>query len=111
MGYYTTFELNTKPLKGIIIKSCITELQEEIGNESSDADLQSIGSENIIVSFNSKWYNHEEFLINLSKKYDKILITLYGDGEGQGDMWVKYFYQGKIQKGNAEIVYPPCILV
>lgn len=46
---------------------------------------------------NYTWYNHEEEMKKLSVKFPNILFTLYGEGEEAGDIWYKYFKNGKMQ--------------
>lgn len=54
-----------------------------------------------------KWYNHEDELKNFSKKYPAYVFTLKGEGEESGDIWVKYFLNGKQQTANAKIIFDP----
>lgn len=41
-----------------------------------------------------------------SKKHPKTLFKLNGVGEDEGDMWVEYYLNGKMQRGVAEISFP-----
>ena len=50
------------------------------------------------------WETHEADLREFSKHYDDFVITLYGQGDEAGDMWVKYFKNGKMQYEPAEII-------
>lgn len=52
-----------------------------------------------------KWYEHEEDLRECSKKLPGKLIRLKGWGEDVGDMWVKYFLDGKMQR--IDLVFDP----
>jgi hypothetical protein len=52
-----------------------------------------------------KWYEHEEQLRKFSTKYPNWLFTLEGKGEEAGDLWKKYFVNGKMQLAKAEIVF------
>lgn len=54
-----------------------------------------------------KWYDHDEDMIELSKKYPDIVFSLKGDGEEQGDSWYKYFKSGKVQECYAIIKFDP----
>lgn len=54
-----------------------------------------------------KWYEHDKDMKEFSKKYPEYLFTLKGEGEEAGDMWVKYFLNGKVQTANAKITFDP----
>ena len=54
-----------------------------------------------------KWYDHEDDMKRLSLKFPEVVFTLKGEGEESGDVWVKYFKNGKIQTSKAEIVLDP----
>lgn len=52
----------------------------------------------------SKWESHENDLKEFSKIQKDILFTLYGEGE-PGNLWIKYFKNGKIQFAPADISF------
>lgn len=52
-----------------------------------------------------KWYDHEKQLIAFSKEQPNWLFTLSGTGEESGDIWKKYFVNGKIQSAKAVITF------
>jgi|SRR6478736_37700 len=54
-----------------------------------------------------KWYDHEEEMKEISKAFPTDLIQLHGEGEESGDIWDKYFLNGKMQICKAQIVLPP----
>src|ERR1700733_15663509 len=43
-----------------------------------------------------KWYEHETDMIKYSKQYPELTFALKGEGEEAGDVWIKYFKNGKI---------------
>jgi hypothetical protein len=49
------------------------------------------------------WYEHEEKLLEFSKRYPQVLFILDGKGDDAGDVWRKYFMNGKVQVTRAEI--------
>jgi len=58
-----------------------------------------------------KWYNHIENMNELSKLYPEILFGLYGVGDETGDIWIRYFKNGKSQYCEAKISFDPFILL
>lgn len=54
-----------------------------------------------------KWYDHEEDMVRLSKKFPDVVFELHGEGEESGDIWVKYFKNGKKQVVKAELKFAP----
>lgn len=53
----------------------------------------------------TKWYDHEEHMRALSIRFPTFLFTVTGDGEEQGDQWIKYFVNGKMQEARAQITF------
>ena len=53
-----------------------------------------------------KWYEHEYDMRLVSRKFPGVLWTLTGEGEESGDLWRKYFWNGKMQTARAELIYP-----
>ena len=51
------------------------------------------------------WYAHEVDMKAFSMKHEDVIFILYGDGEENGDMWTKYFLNGKMQEERAVISY------
>lgn len=53
-----------------------------------------------------KWYNHEVDMLSVSKVFPEYIFEVHGEGEETGDVWIKWFHDGKMQGGPAEIVLP-----
>lgn len=53
-----------------------------------------------------KWYEHEEVMRKMSKDVRGLLFKLHGEGEETGDIWDKYFLNGKMQICKAQVVIP-----
>ena len=50
-----------------------------------------------------KWYEHEQDMIEVSKKFPEIEFILEGDGEEGGDLWRKYFRGGTVYIAKAQV--------
>lgn len=102
MGYSTRYSLEVDP-----------KFNEEFENfcESSDLECKPYEKPNFWSALINgemdacKWYDHEQHMVELSKKFPEILFTLTGVGEEGGDLWKKYFKGGKMQVALAKIVY------
>lgn len=95
MGYSTKYNLS-------IIQGN-TDLLEEFVESSSQASyaIDSNGD----CNQECKWYNHEDELKEFSLKYPLLVLELKGEGEESGDIWVKYFHNGKVQTSKAKITF------
>jgi hypothetical protein len=97
MGYRTCYELRAQPWPdglGEIIAADRGEMGaalEPDGSSSEDAN----------------WYGHEIDLAALSLRFPGVLFTLRGEGEEAGDIWYKYFLDGKVQVCRAIVTFPP----
>ena len=92
MGYYTQFKLKIVEGEGNVYDH-----EEEIGK---------------ITCYNAspfddelKWYDHEEDMRLYSKSHPDILFSVEGLGEDQGDHWIKYFKDGKMQMCKAIVSF------
>ena len=98
MGYYTCYELSVDSPDYYDLE-IIAQFRKE--NENANWALGSDGSTN----GECKWYDHEDEMREFSKKHPDVLFTLKGEGEESGDMWYKYFKNGKMQVAHARIEY------
>ena len=58
-------------------------------------------------AYNScKWYDHADDMLAISNKHPNILFKVHGEGEEVGDIWDKWFLNGKMQVCEAKIVIP-----
>lgn len=104
MGYYTFFKLE-------LLNA--TEKQEaEIATSLATA-VRGVNIEYKYVyevfDDSYKWYEYEEDMLELSKKYPDIGFRLWGEGEEWDDKWVLYARDGSVVKEYATITYadPP----
>lgn len=96
MGYFTRFEVGMKPEEPKDLRKFLL----------SDEDRYYELIETLDGNYDSfKWYNHEEDMIEVSRTFPDTLFELHGEGEEPGDLWRKYFKNGKIQRCPAQITY------
>jgi hypothetical protein len=104
MGYRTDYTLEivhptTKvKLPEPFFSTGIAELKgscEEAGYSLDDDGTPSGGD--------TRWYEHEKDIREFSKRYPSFLFILSGEGEESGDIWKKYFLNGKCQVAKAEV--------
>ena len=127
MGYYTEYTLviDNSQVKDEIEKKKQSEIEEIQQSNISDElkmrlikDVEktyntSIVTQSDVIDFltydpfedQCKWYEHTEDMRKISKIYQNVIFSLYGNGEEDGDMWVKYFMNGKVQTEDAVITY------
>jgi hypothetical protein len=91
MGYYTRYDLEI--------------LQGGDSNIDYKKELCNMVEYEHLFDDECKWYEHHEDMKTISKKYPKVLFLLHGVGEEDGDMWRKYYRDGKTTKIEAEIVF------
>lgn len=102
MGYYTDYELeiyeNRSNLTGEQIKNAIISKAEElcILGYAFDRYLEPCDS--------VKWHDHDEHMREISKDVPNVVLLLSGEGEDSGDIWNKYYLNGKCQECFAQII-------
>lgn len=106
MGYYTRFELKAEPAKSPSSPKQRLEAFESIAKlrGQDDGAAYAISSDGGSEE-SCKWYDHEIVLRNFSKQHSEVLYTLSGKGEESGDIWRKYFLNGKMQVAKANITF------
>ena len=52
-----------------------------------------------------KWYDHDKDMKEISKKFPELVFELCGEGEESGDIWKKYYKDGKVQVCKAKITF------
>lgn len=107
MGYCTNYSLEILEIKD---KS---KVYEEVFSNTVDI-LEKLDvidyalSDDTLESYDAvKWYEHEEHMKKLSTKIPYVLFKLSGEGEDSGDIWDKYFFDGKMASYHAEVKVPP----
>jgi hypothetical protein len=109
MGYYTQYKLTVYAPED---DGSLQALQESVDfideiNESHAAIIAGIAGYDYLFDNSCKWYEHEEDMIAYSKKHPDLVFKLHGEGEESGDIWQKWFVNGKMQTCHAKIVFDP----
>jgi hypothetical protein len=127
MGYYTNYSLHidNSQVKDKVEKKKQSEIEEIQQSNISDELKQrlirdvektyqtSVVTQNDVIGHltyspfdeQCKWYEHTEDMLRVSMKYPNVIFSLYCNGEEDGDMWVEYFMNGKVQTERAVITY------
>lgn len=61
--------------------------------------------DNTLERCDIKLYDHQDHLKAMSIRFPNVLFILEGEGEEHGDVWKKYFSDGKMQKIKVKIVF------
>jgi len=100
MGYYTKFDLEVVGISWQEAYNIIADLRSV--DENAEYALDECGES----SFERlKWYSHEQDMKKFSEKYPDEVFKLQGEGEESGDVWIKYFRNGKVQVCKAVLVF------
>lgn len=95
MGYYTQYKLSIKVGNTDLISEFVSE------NENADHALYENGE----TRQECKWYDHEQELKSFSANHPETIFQLNGEGEESGDIWIKYFKNGRCQTCKAKLVF------
>lgn len=87
MGYYTHYTLEILKDPNNQEEKFYKEFEKLAGEIALDFKKD--------LCVKAKWYNWEDDMITLSKKFPKMLFILNGDGEERLNMWVAHFCNGK----------------
>ena len=97
MGYYTRYEIDVARETG--------EWLNAINNEGDAETIVSLEIGYDPFDDRCKWYDHDDDMLRLSKKFKGVLFKLSGEGEESGDLWRCYYLNGKMQECKAVITY------
>lgn len=115
MGYMTRYDLE---VEGATYKEEVTGedadgntvtvfVTKQINLETLKREISNEVGYDYAFSDECKWYDHDDDMKKFSKKYPEILFILSGEGEESGDLWRKYYKNGKVQVAEAVISYEP----
>ena len=105
MGYCTYYKLKWSVENS---KTTWDEISDEIKlRQDAGSDFMYGVDENGSSTDQAKWYDHEKEVSQFSKIYPDVLFELSGEGEESGDIWKKYFLNGKMQLCQAITTFPP----
>jgi len=100
MGYYTTYKLTLFGPQDAVVAAWLDKVKSY---ECTLLDITSSGA--------TKWYDHDDDMILLSKRHPEVGFLLKGDGEEQGDVWATYYFRGHPETFRMEPwVPPPCTM-
>ncbi len=103
MGYYTSYSLSWDCSKS---KTVWGDISNKIKSLQNDGKNFFRGVNDFGESVDScKWYSHEKDVAEFSKLFPDVLFELEGEGEDSGDIWKKYFLNGKVQVCNAKVTF------
>lgn len=115
MGYHTYYTLDIeghgqKWVSGVDRNGNHVEVNIGLDHEDIKSELYDLSNGQYNNADEStKWYEHDNDMIKISKKYPDLLFILTGVGEdfGEGDCWRKYYKNGKYQYTKGRIEYEP----
>ena len=123
MGYYTAYSLEILNADNFPEKSYL-EIEREVAIELARLDYfrdtderQSEWEARIansdypideILGYDTmKWYDYEDDMVEISKKFPKYKFRLHGEGEDPDDFWDDYYYNGKFSHCRGYKTYDP----
>lgn len=115
MGYYTTYDLEVEatevkvPIHAYDADGNPVTVYKHSYYEASDfiKEIEDLtGYSDNIFGDSVKWYDHEKDMRTISRKYPEVTFILSGEGEESGDIWKKYFKNGRMFVAKARIVFP-----
>lgn len=109
MGYYTHFMLDCYDNRA---NSFDISFETDLG-KALTAALHEINPDYFDYDFSLmtlpyqewKWYDHDEDMIELSKRFPDYTFILEGEGEENGDLWRNVYHDGQMESLYVKIIY------
>jgi len=105
MGYFTQYKLD---VQGLVV-DIEPGIEEEVIKKAREMCpmLEYAVDETGDTLDSTKWYDHKEDMLIISKAFQNIIFTLKGEGEEARDVWEKHFCNGVVQDCRASVIIPP----
>lgn len=102
-------EKEAEALSGKLREIALSAIAEKRKRNLSDSPESLISN---VVGYNPfydecKWYEHDKHMREVSKNNPGTIFILEGEGEESGDIWKKYYLNGKCQEARAIITFEP----
>jgi len=102
MGYYTDYEIR------VLDSDLPIHTIELIIDQYCDNLFEDGKEDDVFYAYTVKWYEHESDFAKLSKEgLPDTIIEVMGYGEEKGDVWRKFFHNGKVQRCETVIAFDP----
>lgn len=112
MGYYTTYSLAVKNVPTDKIDDLIGELKKKdligyafCGEEIKWDETKKTNAIRFLPYDEVKWYEHDDDMVEISKKFPSMIFKLKGSGEDSGDLWYTLYQNGEYEECLAIITY------
>lgn len=93
MGYFTYFTLNKISGSDEDYNALIGDIREKTGYDFSNDTV-----------VEGKWYDCDEDMTELSKKYPDLIVQMDGDGENSDDIWASRYHNGERESKGFEML-------
>ena len=103
MGYYTNYKMTVIDENGNDIDSSIEPLFHEQELYQSGVSVQDVITQKLDAF---KWYEHDKDMREYSEVHPQYLFILDGEGEESGDIWRKFYKNGKSYEWKLEYTLP-----
>lgn len=104
MGYYSTYEVaayNVTEDEAQAIANYLHDADDTLEYDEWDCSHVWYRTNDL-----TKWYNHDEDMIELFKMYPNAIFVLCGDGEQYDDHWRSVYFNGHADTKFLPFVYP-----